>query len=344
MRRRRFKVDKGQKSKVSEQLQPIKDVVNSKGQCLFLIDEDGRICGKPVDNNCHVIPESSVLNELKDHRSGKVLELQWGVGQWEHLFLSSSEASPATLDPDQFEPRSVGTGDACVRWFACKDHDDEFRPIDVMDLDFSDPVVPFLCVYRSTLYSADLLRMGISAMRNWDRKAMNHPRKAVRMEWMKNKADIERILIKNQRISTELGKVWYIKKTHGKFDPDVVSEQLFAFRSRVRFAACISYRRDITVVIFPYEEDYHMMGVLHLIEDADPVKKSKEQLARAVNASGKNSNYGVDVLKELLTNGSGAAAMSPDSYYGLSDEERKAIRQLVAMSSGQKAMARAFGL
>ncbi len=344
MRRRRFRVDKNQKNTVAERLQPIKDVVNRKGHCLFVIDEDGRVCGNPVNNNCHIIPESSVLSELKDRRSGKVFELQWGVNQWEHFFLATSETNPTTLDPDRFEPRPVGTGDACVRWFACKDHDAEFYPIDVMNLDFSDPVVPFLCFYRSTLYAADLLRMGTSATSDWDRKAMNHPRVEVRVEWRRNRNSMKEVLLKNQHIVTELGKVWYLKKAYRKFALDIVSGQLFTFRSRVRFAACVSYGGDVTVVVFPYEEDLHKMGVLHLAEDVDLVKKNKEQLARAVNASCKNSNYGVDVLKELLTKGSGAAAMSPDSYNGLSTEEKKAIRQLVARSSGQQAMSRAFGL
>ena len=344
IRRRRFRVAKSQKNKVAKRLQPIKDAVNRKGHCLFVIDEEGHVCGNSEGNNCHIIPEASVLSELKDSGSGKVLELQWGVNQWQHFFLNTSETNPATLDPDRFEPRPVGTHDACVRWFACTKHDGEFHPIDVMDLDFDDPVVPFLCVYRSTLYAADLLRMGISAMRGWDRTAMNHPRKEVRAEWMNAKIDIQDMLLKNQQISIELGRMWHIKKTYRQFDPDVVSGQLFTFRSRVRFAACVSYGTAVTVVVFPYEEDLHKMGVLHLTKDADLLKKNKEHLVLAVNASVRNSNYGVNVLKELLTNGSGAAAMSPESYRDLSDEEKKAIRRLVARSSGQEAMSRAFGL
>lgn len=346
MTRRRqqpFWVDKNRKNEVTERLEPVKSAVNHKGSCLFVIDEEGNSCGEPVDNNCHVIPESKVLGELKDPSSGKVLELQWNVGRWGHHFLTSSETNPANLTPDSFEPQLMGTGAACVRWFACREHDLEFQPIDAKHLDFDNPIVPFLCLYRSTLYAADLLRMASDSMNIWDRKAMRGSNSKARIEWVKSTSQIKQLIPRNNRILARLGKAWHIKKAYSDLETDVVSGQLFSFRSQVKFAACVSYSKALTVVVFPYEEDWHKMGVLHLTEDSDSVKKSKEQLSRVVNASGKNSNYGVDVLKELLTNGSGAAAMSPESYRGLSDEEKKTIRRLVARFSGQEAMSRAFG-
>ena len=338
-----FWVNKSRKNEVIERLQPVKSAVNHRRSCLFVIDEEGRACENPVYSNCHVIPESGVLSWLKDDPSGKVLELQWDVSRWGHHFLSNNKANPFNLSPDSFEPPLVGTKDACVRWFACKEHDVEFYPIDARYLDFNNPIVPFLCLYRSTLYTADLLRMVSGSMIMWDKQAWRRPNKQTHIEWAKSTNRIKQIIPRNDRIVAKLGKAWHIKKTSGDFESDIVCGQLLSFRSQVRFAACVSYRRDIAVVVFPYEGNLHKAGVLHLTEDSQSVKGSKDQLLQIVNASGEDRNYGIDVLKELLTNGFGAAAISPDSYRGLSDEEKKEIRELVAISSGYKVMARTFG-
>ena len=129
-------VPNNRKKEVGTRLKPIKEAERRKGTCLFVVDENGKACRNLVENNCHVISESAVLDELKDSTSGKVLELRWGVSKWEHLFVSSSEANPIDLnDSGAFEPSPVGTGDACVGWFACKsedtDHGGEFKHIDV---------------------------------------------------------------------------------------------------------------------------------------------------------------------------------------------------------------------
>lgn len=337
-------VDNKQKGEIVERLGPVKRVVNRQGTCLFVVDEGGGGCGNPVDNNCHAIPEAGVLSELKDRLSGKVLELQWNVDRWGHHFLSSNEANPVNRTLDSFEPQLVGTGDACVRWFACRDHDVDFHPIDVRYPDFSNPVVPFLCLYRSTLYAADLLRMVSGAMAMWGRRALNSHYIQTRVEWIKSKNEISKTIPHNHRILSRLGKAWHIKKAYGHFEPDIVCGQLLSFHSRVKFAACVSYKREITAIVFPCEGDLHKVGVLHLTEDSNSVKRNKERLVHAVNVSNYNDDYGVDVLKELLVNGFGAAAISPESYRGLPDGEKRTIRELVATTSGYPTMARAFRL
>lgn len=336
-------VAENRKDEALGRLKPVKSTVNRKDSCLFVIDEEGHECGIPVENNCHVIPKSGVLRELMDHPSGKVLELQWGVTRWGHHFLSSNKTNPVSLATDSFEPQLIGTGDACARWFACRNHDVEFHPIDVGHLDFSNPVVPFLCLYRSTLYTADLLRMASNAATMSRRRALNSPYVEARIEWLKSKQAIESFIPWNRRILTRLGKAWHIKKAYGDVEPDIVCGQLIPFCSRVRFGACVIYRREFTVVVFPYQGDLHVMGVLHLTEDSNSVKASKEYLVQAANLSSQTSKYDVDILKELITNGLGAAAMSPESYLGLADEDKETIRQLVARSSGDKAMGRVFG-
>ena len=78
-----------------------------------------------------MIPRASVLEKLKDELSGKALELDWGVGQWAGLLLSSNEDHPVNLeDPATFEPRLLGTHEACTGPYACQRHHWAFNPID----------------------------------------------------------------------------------------------------------------------------------------------------------------------------------------------------------------------
>ena len=153
------------KSDAKRRVDPIKKEERGKGVCLYVIGENGQRCENPVENNCHVIPESAVLDELKDQKPKKVLELRWGAARWEHYYVTSSTTNPvAPINPDEFEPQSVVTGNASVGRFACKyghtDHDGEFNLIDVEEPDFNDPRVPVLSMYRATLYEADPMPLG----------------------------------------------------------------------------------------------------------------------------------------------------------------------------------------
>ena len=169
------------KNELENRLEPVKRAERHRGTCLFVVDENGRRRGNPVDNNCHVIPESAVLDVLKDDR-GKVLEMRWGVARWGHLYVKSSESNRIDFgDPDSFEPQEVVTGNACIGWFACKDkctntdHDGEFGPIDVRDPDFSDPLIRLLCMYRAVLYESDQCRFGRRLLRNYSKLAWRRP-------------------------------------------------------------------------------------------------------------------------------------------------------------------------
>ena len=336
-------IPNSRKGEVGKRLEDIKRVEDSKGRCLFVIDEKGRACGKPVYNNCHVIPKSSVLEQLKEDSSGKVFELRWGVNKLEHYFISSNEANPIDLNaPDTFEPQLVGTGDACVRWFACKPHDDEFGLTDAREPDFSDPTTRFLGAYRAALYAADLSRLGTSLFRRWDKEILRSQYKQLRVQWIENRETLTMGIPRAKSIATRLGKIWYAYKTRGEFDPDIVSGQLLSFRSRLKFAACLFYGKGIAAIVFPVGEDRHKMGVLHLAEDSDSVKEDKERLTQMSDVSEHSSNYGVDVVEGLMTNGSGIVAASPESYRGLPDGERRTVKRLVARNSAVDRMVNSF--
>ena len=337
------------KSEVKRSVDPVKREERGKGVCLYVTGENGQRCGNPVDNNGHVIPESSVLDELKDPRSEKVLELRWGVARWEHYYVTSSATNPITPnDPDEFEPQSVVTGNACVGRFACKcknaDHDGEFSLIDVKHLDFNDPRVPVLSMYRASLYEADLCGLGKRLMEQHKKKALRHHQIGVRAWWNKLSASLQSRRQSSEATSERLGKIWNRWKTYGKLDADAVSVRVLNFRSSLKFAACVfSYGKRAIVTVSPLGGDRHRMGVLHLSDDTKAVTEATERLSRLARDSENSANYGVDVLNDLMTYGAGSVAASPESYHGLPVEERRIVNQIVADDSGAGMVAHSFG-
>ena len=254
------------KSEIKRRVDPVKRAERGKGTCLYVAGENGQRCENPVENNCHVIPESAVLDELKDHRFKKVLELRWRAAIWEHHYVTSSASNPIDpSDPDKFEPQSVVAGHACVGRFACKyrhtDHDGEFSLIDVKEPDFNDPRVPVLSMYRAVLYEADICRLGKRLMEQHSEKALRHSRKDLRIWWNKLRASLQSRTQWSEATSERLGKIWYRWKTHGKLDADAVSVRVLNFRSSLKFAACVfSYGKYVIVTVSPLGGDRHRMG------------------------------------------------------------------------------------
>ena len=335
------------KNEVGKRLAPVKRVEGRKGRCLFVVGKDGRTCGNPVDNNCHVIPESTVLDELKDDSSGKVYELRWGVSQWGHFFSKSSAANPFDVtDPDVYKPPSVGTGDACVGWFACKhngtDHDGEFSCIDVKEPHFDNPMVRLLSMYRVFLYEVDLCRLGMKLLEGWNRKAQTHQYREIRVEWNKLRGILRTRTPKAKATARHLGKTWHHWTTHGELDTETVSGQVLSFRSKLKFAACGLYGGGVVLTVFPVGGDGHKMSILHLSEDADSAKGDEEKLVRLSEVSNASGNYSVDVLEELMTYGWGTIAASPESYDGLHVEGKRTLQRLVARNSAANTMAKAL--
>ena len=218
---------KGKKRVANKRLRELEsDVADYTGSCLFVTDDNGGCCGKPVSNNCHIVSESAVLDRLKDDETKKVLELQWGVSQWRRLVFSS-DVEQRVQDTSTFDPSERTTHDACMGRFACKlyDHDGEFQPIDIVDPDFDDPVVRFLSGYRLVLFLADQCRMAIELQQKWGgrkrggqkrgRNVMRDAKPHDRALW---RGEAEKLMGGFRRAEATvklLGKNWHARKTGG---------------------------------------------------------------------------------------------------------------------------------
>ncbi len=320
------------------------DVKNYEGCCLFVVDDTGRYCGELVRNNCHIVSESAVLDGLKDDKTKKVLELQWGVSKWRELFFSR-DVEQRIQNTTAFDPSERTTGAACVSWFACKQyaHDDEFQPVDVAEPDFHDPEIRFLAGYRMALFAADQLRFAMGLHQKWDksvtRSVANKPRD--RVLWIGEKEKLKKVSQETEKTVKMLGKCWYAHKTGEKSDLDVVSAQVLTFRSKLRFAGGVSYGRSATAVtVFPVHGDWYKMGVLYLRDNSDLAGEDIRRLVEVSRSSEESDSYGVTVLNELLMKGWGSLAVSSKSYEELNDEGRKTIHELTFRHSADMELVR----
>ena len=178
---------KGRKQAANKRLGELEsDVSGYEGRCLFVTDDDGGHCDRPVSNNCHIVSESTVLDRLKDDKTKRVLELQWGVSQWREL-LFKSDPEQLAQDPTTFDPSERITRDACMGRFACKllAHDDEFQPIDVAEPDFDDPIARFLSGYRLMLFVTDQYRQSIRLLQRWEQRAMRNSKRGGPTLWLR---------------------------------------------------------------------------------------------------------------------------------------------------------------
>ena len=325
------------KPEVKRRLKKIAKQIH-RGWCLFVIDANGNICGNRVTNKCHVIPKNAVLDELKDN-GGKVLELRWGVGKWQNLFLSSSEVSQ--IDPsnlDGLEPQPVGTGDACVRWFACKneakgkDHDGEFRLIDFKEPNYHDPTVRILGMYRPVLYTLDWMKAAIRLSKQENKRGSYRSNSKALIAWLKQQHILNTRRGEIEHTANRLGKMWHDWKVNRKIDCDATSWRSLTFYSRLEFSACGFYGRSVVTVV-PVAEGRHKMSILYFSEDSDSLREYLNCLSKVTTESEDNSDYGVKVMEELLTNGEGTVAASPESYRGLPAELRRTTNKIVANSS-----------
>ncbi len=341
-RRQQHRPSKKSKQEANELfLRLEQDVANYQGNCLFVNDEEGGYCDKPVSNNCHIVSESAILDKLKDDKTKKVLELQWGVSQWrELLFMICPEQ--LAQDPTTFNPSERTTRDACTGWFACNPtqappqvprHDNEFWPTDVAEPDFDDPEVRFLSVYRLMLFVADQYRQSLWLLSRWEQRAMRSPIRRGPAVWLREKKKRKKGLRRAESTVKLLGAHWHARKTGGTFDLDVVSAKVLKFRSKLRLSGGVSYGKATGVTLFPLQGDWHKMAVLYLTSESDAAREDIERLAGVARASEESDNYGVAVTNELMTKEWGVLAMSPKSYEGLNDQDQFTIQSLVASHS-----------
>ena len=311
-----------------------KDVAGYEGRCLFVVNDSGQYCNKPVGNKCHIVSESSILNRLKG-REGKVLELQWGISQWRRLLLGNED--PAAVRPFPKPP-----ADTCVGRFACKphsqddpySHDDEFQKIDVAEPDFSDPINRFLSGYRLVLFQADQYRLAMWLQDQWIRGTLNREARrrlgrhnVTLQQFMKGMQDS---LQKAESLATLLGKNWHSYKTSGTLDPGLVSALVVTFRSKLQVAGGAFYGKATAITVFPIEDDWYKMGIHYLTSESDLAREDIDRLAAVARASEETDTYGVMVTNELMKKGGGALAMSPMSFEGLHHDDRSTIQTRLA--------------
>ena len=308
-----------------------RDVAGYVGRCLFVVDDSGAFCNKPVSNNCHIVSESAVLDKLKDDKSQKVLELNWDVSQWRRLMFSN-DLEQKLQSTATFDPSPKTTHDACVGWFACKPsaHDDEFQPVDVADPDFDDPIVRFLAGYRLVLYLSDQYRLAMKFHELSNQDVMKNAKPRESDSWRgvyEQRGEGSRRL---EPIVKLLGLNWYARNNGGDFDPDLVSAQVLRFRSELRLAGCVFYGKYLAVSVLPAQDDWHKLGILYLTSESKLAREDIRHLEEVARASEESDNYGVVVTNELMTNGWGTLAVSPASYEGLNDQDRYTIQSLIA--------------
>ena len=330
------RISKGKRRGANKLLAQLEnDVAGYVGRCLFVIDDNGAHCGRPVTNNCHMISESAVLDGLRDNETKRVLELQWGVSQWRRLVFRS-DVEQRAQDLNTFDPSERTTGDACTGRFACKspyDHDGQFQPIDVAEANFDDPVVRLLSGYRLMLFLADQCRQAMELHQRWDQVGLRRRDSGNLALWLAEKGKLNTALQRAEAAVALLGQSWRARETGGQFDPDPVSAKVLKFRSKLRFAGGVSYGKATGVIVFPGKGDRHRMGVLYFTGDSHLAEGDIERLENVAGDSREPDNYGVTVLHELMTSGWGSLALSPGTYKGLNNEERSTIRGLVARHS-----------
>ena len=203
-------------------------------------------------------------------KSGKVLELGWEPRNWQHLFLQSDPDNMVHLSsPAHFEPPSKGIESACTGPLACLTHDHQFRKIDKTDLDSDDPDVIFLMLYRVVLYDAALIPRGESLARSWGQSAKAHRSPAVRNAWIPYSREFEKTRRRTRALAAELGKHWYQRQTRESLESPVVKVSEVFFRSRLRFAASLSYKQGGAVSVIPIQDNLHKAIAVVLSEDSN---------------------------------------------------------------------------
>ena len=324
---------KNPKREADKQLQVLQhDVDSYKSRCLFPEDESGALC-EEAPSRCHVIPRQSVLDKLKDEKSGKVLEFDWGVNQWKYLLLASSPGNPVDLeDPATFEPRHVGTHEACTGPFACQPHDGVFNPsLDTDSPDFGDPDVRRLATGRVVLYAADLASKSKFLVDKWNKQfeLMRRTNRKQVVQWAMKMDLADRTYRAAHSAAERWRGAWRYGDRGADLRAYLVDWRALTFRSTLTFAACTFYGEGTAVMVLPSDKEHHKMTILYFREESAKIKEDKERLAQKARDTEEADAYGVSMISELMSRGSGVVAASPASYKELGDEDRLAIQRII---------------
>ena len=307
----------------------LKRIEEYRPKCLFVVDAEGRFCGKPTVDS-HTIPKTSVLEPMMGPDK-RVLVTSWGVGSYSHLFMSSSEERPIDLTPGNFKPQPQGINRASTGQFACHDHEtNTFDLLDVADPDFSDPRVLFLTEYRTYLYAYSLLCWGKWLFDDWNLDIMRNGKGTQRAGWIKKRGEMRQILPHTSALVSQLGRLRFTEKESANVSPQWVSGRLLYFRSSLKFSACMFYGRSSAITVFPTDGDWHGLGMARLSDDEVNDDRLAIKLVEQVEVSRNLKGYSISVLSTLHDMAAGVVAMSPDSYDRLSNGEILGIREIIA--------------
>ena len=312
-----------------------KQMRESDQSCLML-DDSGKVCGRPSKNRCHLIPEHPTLNKLADPRTGKVLELRWLLDAWTHALSKSNRADPIDVfSADMFQPNrtplETGTGYATVGHYACKPHDREvFKPIDVARPDFHSREVLLLTAYRTLLFVADIARGAQALMFDpkLGRHARQHESPEVRTDWERRKQTPPYSLIKP--FLSEFYDIWQNRRTTVS-----LTGRPIPFRSRLRFAATIFLSNPRQVVtVHPLGGDEHQLIVIQVGPECPSARAIRDRLESAALAAQGGASEDIRLVSEILRWADGTAVASIESYDSLTVWERRRIQAIIGDNSG----------
>ena len=333
-RGRRNSKDNNPKGEASKRIEGIgKNIKGYRGGCLFPANGDRGLCTEPPSRR-HVIPRSSVLNKLKDKKSGMVMEFDWGVNQWSHILLNTNEEHPVNLeDPTNFEPRELSPREACTGLFACQTHDNVFNPsLDTDTPDFGNPDIRRLAIGRAVFYAADLASKRKFLMKKCQDLLPRHTPKellTMRMKWEKEKEIASTTYIRAHDAAERWRINWRSAGSEGELPENIVDWCALTLRSTLRFAACLFYGQATVIMVLPGEGERHNMTLLYFREDSEKVKEDKERLAQMAKDTEQSDAYGVTIINELMSRGNGVVAASPASYEELRDEDRETTNRII---------------
>ena len=335
---KRFFLHRKERSHARRSLRAYAKRMRESDQSCLLLDDSGKVCRRLSKNRCHLIPERTILSELADPQTGKVLELRWSLDAWTHALSKSDQADPIDVfSADTFRPRrtplETGTGNAAVGHYACRQHDREvFGPIDVARPAFQSREVMLLTVYRTLLFVADIAR-GAQAMMfdaELNTIARGHESPEIKMNWERQKQSPPFTLLRPSL--TEFRDVWKNRRSAVSLTGSPI-----LFPSRLRFASCGILHNSLQVVcVLPLEGDLHQLIVIQVGPEDRSTKAIRERLESAALAAKGNNSEDIRLICEIMRLSAGTAVASIASYDSITSWERRQLQTLIGHNSGAR--------
>ena len=295
--------------------------------CMFVIAKSGERCGLPAVKG-HSIPRKPVLTRLGTS-SNDLLEFRWGISPWISVFNENSAVDLSSQKA--FGPSKVRISEASVGHFACSDHEQKFRPIDVAEFNIYDNRTPILTAYRIALLVNDQWRKYVTFLSPSVQIGLrNSSNYRARIEWYRISEKRRQTSVLLGSHLEKLGKVWH----RGAVSYTDAEAHLIEFRSGLRFAAAVMFGPiGLYVTVFPGENDWHSMLVSYHKDDKQAVCEAIESLNNLARVSALDGTYGVEIVEKLLSDGFGSVIASAQSYKGLPERQREALQEVVHKSS-----------